>query len=298
VDTIWVQNALDSVHVIAQNQFCSATDTILYDIELFPNDSLKDPSDTICLLSNGAVVPKEIPNKFISNGYVYEWKDEDGVTYLNDPVFRIYKPGMYWVTISNGNRCPRKDSINIVAGSIPTYSLPVSDTLCSGEVFVLPPFPVNGVLDMDSISPDIYPIDTGYAVKGPALIYLRFNNSCGFSEVYTCKIITENCGRTIFFPGGFTPNSDGTNDTFQPKFFGYDLVQVRIVDRWGELVFDGTGTGSQEGPYPWDGPEWDGTYKNASPKVDVYKVFIVASYLGDDGIRYYDEKSGTFSLIK
>lgn len=47
---------------------------------------------------------------------------------------------------------------------------------------------------------------------------------------------------TFFFPTGFTPNGDGTNDEFRPKGFtrGYRNYQLRVWNRWGEPVYETT----------------------------------------------------------
>lgn len=48
------------------------------------------------------------------------------------------------------------------------------------------------------------------------------------------------------FPNVFSPNSDGVNEGFYPKFFDdMDMEILRIYNRWGELVY--------EGLTPWNG---------------------------------------------
>ena len=43
----------------------------------------------------------------------------------------------------------------------------------------------------------------------------------------------------VYVPNSFTPNGDGRNDIFKPKFQGsLQLYTLRIYDRWGDLVFE------------------------------------------------------------
>lgn len=48
-------------------------------------------------------------------------------------------------------------------------------------------------------------------------------------------VVGEDFG--IYVPNAFTPNGDGLNDLFQPKGFGVTKYELRIFDRWGELMF-------------------------------------------------------------
>jgi gliding motility-associated-like protein len=40
----------------------------------------------------------------------------------------------------------------------------------------------------------------------------------------------------IFIPNAFTPNNDGFNDAFNPKFFGIVKMELLIFNRWGDLI--------------------------------------------------------------
>lgn len=55
---------------------------------------------------------------------------------------------------------------------------------------------------------------------------------------------------TFYVPNAFTPDDDGTNDTWDPKgdFFEYESYNVQVFDRWGSLLWQ------------TDNPEveWDG----------------------------------------
>ena len=55
----------------------------------------------------------------------------------------------------------------------------------------------------------------------------------------------------LYVPNAFTPNSDGTNDTFGAKGDGIIEFNIQIFNRWGELVFESNDINKV----------WDGIYK-------------------------------------
>ncbi len=71
---------------------------------------------------------------------------------------------------------------------------------------------------------------------------------------------------SVYVPNAFTPNGDGINDSFSPVVMGADYYEFWIYNRWGELIFDSTTSGTP----------WDGTYKGQHVEQDVYvwKLFI------------------------
>ncbi|QJB37099.1 gliding motility-associated C-terminal domain-containing protein [Chitinophaga oryzae] len=72
----------------------------------------------------------------------------------------------------------------------------------------------------------------------------------------------RNC--LVVLPTAFTPNNDGQNDIFRPKV--YDDIhdyQLRVYDRWGNLVF------ASQTP----GTGWDGTFRGSPAGAQSY-VYI------------------------
>ena len=70
----------------------------------------------------------------------------------------------------------------------------------------------------------------------------------------------------LFVPNIFSPNDDGQNDVFKPRGtepFGYEL---RIYDRWGNLVF--TSTEIDEG--------WDGKFRDKPMNSGVFVYYILS----------------------
>ncbi|MGL4598585.1 MAG: gliding motility-associated C-terminal domain-containing protein, partial [Bacteroidia bacterium] len=68
----------------------------------------------------------------------------------------------------------------------------------------------------------------------------------------------------LYIPNTFTPNGNGTNDYFLPNGEGVVTFNMRIFDRWGELIFetDDMNTG------------WDGKRKGNIVQIDTY-VYVI-----------------------
>jgi gliding motility-associated-like protein len=87
------------------------------------------------------------------------------------------------------------------------------------------------------------------------------------------KDITVNviCNELNYFvPNTFSPNGDGSNDVFYPRGKGlYNIVSLRIFNRWGEQVFERRNFPSND---PASG--WNGLFKGKTAPAEVY-VYIL-----------------------
>jgi gliding motility-associated-like protein len=88
----------------------------------------------------------------------------------------------------------------------------------------------------------------------------------------------------LFHPSAFTPNGDGLNDIFKVVGKYTAIVEFKIFNRWGELLFLTTDLGQG----------WNGTYKgNAMPE----GTYVFRAYLTDLAGRT-SERSGTILLLR
>jgi gliding motility-associated-like protein len=88
---------------------------------------------------------------------------------------------------------------------------------------------------------------------------------------------------TLYVPNTFTPNADGKNETFGPGGLGIAWYDMKIFNRWGELVY------ATDNSQPWDG------YIQGEPaQQGVYAVLI--------NIRDYKRKrhnyTGTITILR
>jgi len=110
----------------------------------------------------------------------------------------------------------------------------------------------NGPVDLDKVrlTPGI-PSDPGLTMNPDGTITIAPSTRPGTYEYpYTiCEVLNpNNCASAVaivvveinklFVPNVFTPNGDGTNDTFELiGIENYDRVEVVIINRWGNEVY-------------------------------------------------------------
>ncbi|MFN4977606.1 MAG: PKD domain-containing protein [Bacteroidota bacterium] len=108
-------------------------------------------------------------------------------------------------------------------------------------------------------------------------------NSFGCSTSFMLPvqpIVTE----LLEIPNAFTPNNDGKNDIFLPKIFGIDDMNLKIYNRFGQLVF--------ESYNPSFG--WDGKFQGLPQPMDVYAFTLIVKFA--DGRT--ESKKGSVTLIR
>jgi gliding motility-associated-like protein len=173
--------------------------------------------------------------------------------------------GVYIVTATDVNRCTATDSIR-VSISTPTVELGNDITIyqngdgttinptitggISGGTFTWTPSQFLSCTDCRSplANPDI---TTTYN--------LTYTDGVGCSASDSIKILVEPIG-TVAFPTAFSPNGDGNNDIFSAIGTGAKQFNLKIFNRWGELIFENNNFSSG----------WDGTYKGVPQPLDVY----------------------------
>jgi gliding motility-associated-like protein len=97
--------------------------------------------------------------------------------------------------------------------------------------------------------------------------------------------------RPIYIPNVFSPNGDGLNDFFIA--FGGPaarrILQIKIFDRWGELVYDG-----RDLPLNEESLGWDGTFKGKVLNPAVFVYFAEIEFI--DGAKVIYE--GGVTILK
>ena len=79
-------------------------------------------------------------------------------------------------------------------------------------------------------------------------------NKYGCSDSDEVTIFVQCNGNQVFIPNTFTPNGDGENDVFYPHGNGItQVVNMRIYNRWGEVVFQKSHFQMNDKSAGWDG---------------------------------------------
>ena len=88
------------------------------------------------------------------------------------------------------------------------------------------------------------------------------------------KIDVEVCP-LIDIPNAFSPNGDGVNDQLKMEGFGVETVDLKIYNRWGELVFRTKDHTLQTG--------WNGIYKGEPQEIEVYFYKLQGTFKNGHG---------------
>lgn len=148
------------------------------------------------------------------------------------PVRTVTTAGTYAVTVSAG-ACVFTDTITVTVSPGPDFDLGPDRVLCTGEATTITiSLPEGGSLIWEDGS--TLPSRT---ISGNRVLQATLTTACGTASD-TLNVITEECPEGIYLPNSFTPDNDGTNDTFLPV---YDprvwQVTYSIHDRWGRAIF-------------------------------------------------------------
>jgi gliding motility-associated-like protein len=102
--------------------------------------------------------------------------------------------------------------------------------------------------------------DSGrYEIK---LLTTTFNGTRKDSMIQ--EIVIEQ-PKLVYIPNSFTPNEDGVNDVFKIESEGVVSLEMRIYDRWGNLVF-----------YTNDKDKgWDGKFNGQLVPLDSYVYLVI-----------------------
>jgi gliding motility-associated-like protein len=98
-----------------------------------------------------------------------------------------------------------------------------------------------------------------YVKAGTYLVQLKLKDLSDCIVSFSKEIVINDYYLT--FPTVFSPNQDGVNDYFYPKFLHISAIHVIIMNKWGELVYESKDI---------DAKGWDGLYKGEKATIGNY----------------------------
>lgn len=114
---------------------------------------------------------------------------------------------------------------------------------------------------------------------------VRVSNDIGCFDTDSIRVHVFKLKPDLYVPNAFTPNGDGNNDIFKPIPIGMKSVDIfRVYNRWGQLLYSGTGNGAG----------WDGTFGGKGQETATYVWYA-------EGVDYLNNKikrKGTVVLIR
>lgn len=242
-----------------------------------------DNSAIYCLDNNPITLTTFNPN----GNYTYEWKDDNGQVVSNLPYAEVVSGGNYTVVATSGFGCESFPvSFTVVESAIANIGL---DDVTIVELTNNNSITINndnnnlGIGDyefaLDNINGPYQ--DQPYFDRvgaGSHMIYVKDKNLCGIAELEVF---------ILGFPKFFTPNNDGSNDTWQIKGLGSDYANTSVVsiyDRYGKLIKQ---LNAKNGA-------WDGTFNGQ--KLAASDYWFVAQLVEVTGeVRLF---RGHFSLVR
>jgi gliding motility-associated-like protein len=123
-----------------------------------------------------------------------------------------------------------------------------------------------------------------YNLEGNYVItqYIINMFGCTDSASRMVKVLPEH---RFWMPNVFTPDQNGLNDTFGPTLIGVSHYELRIYDRWGELVFSSAD--------PLAG--WDGRFRGGECPQGVYVYLLTFKDVVEGSL---EERAGHVTLLR
>jgi gliding motility-associated-like protein len=115
----------------------------------------------------------------------------------------------------------------------------------------------------------------------PVVLMVQNSQGCSDTIIKVVKVLED---FAVYVPNAFTPNRDGNNEQFMPVFRGMQQFNLRVFNRWGELLFESSNTANG----------WDGSYRGKECKNDVYTYQLEAVSQSGERKQY----NGTVTLYR
>lgn len=226
-----------TITLVVTDTACGGADTLSLPVNLNADLAVELGPDTMICAGEEALLTASAP------GATFTWS-----TGQTSPVISAGE-GTYWVVAEIGG-CTGSDTISI--NTLVPVAIGSPAPICSGDsAWVQLP------TDWSAIQWSTG--DTSVAVFfSEAGVYDYVATTAdGCPAAGTIALVVNDADAQLYAPNAFTPNGDGINDVFAVVGSAED-AHLAVFDRWGELIFNG------------EIMTWDGSYKGAAPKEDVY----------------------------
>jgi gliding motility-associated-like protein len=204
----------------------------------------------------------------------------------DDEVVNVTSTGVYSVVATGIEGCTDSDLINITFTPLPNVDAG-QDALGNCEDGIeldgtatgnFSWSPTEGLSNPNILNPIATPVtSTVYTLTS------NVNGCIATDEV----IVVANCG-FIIIPNVFTPNGDSDNEEFEIFNFGIPEYEIKIYNRWGDLMFESTNSNKH-----WDGQQ------NSTPAAEgTYYYTLIANDANGNSLIQENQKSGTLQLLR
>lgn len=105
---------------------------------------------------------------------------------------------------------------------------------------------------------------SSYSAITSGIYWVEITTQCAV-KLDTINIqFTDDCINNIFVPTAFSPDEDGTNDVFEIKGMNLKNLDVKIFDRWGNMIYSSSSASIS----------WDGKKDNIPVSSGIYKCLV------------------------
>lgn len=209
-----------------------------------------------------------------NNQEFYLWSDNS-----TDSKISIDTEGKHWVEISN--KCATvSDTLNIRVSPYPLVDIGPDSSLCGDFELELDAGNVGMRYLWEPYGETTQKINA--TEQRVYRVTVTSDDDCSSSDEME---ITGDCISHYYVPSAFSPNNDGRNETFKPSLINYEKYEMKIYNRWGELLF--TSNDPKQG--------WDGTYKGDIVQQGVY--LYVITFVSTEDLQHQNI-SGVLNLLR
>jgi gliding motility-associated-like protein len=194
---------------------------------------------------------------------------------------RLNKSGTYYLTLKTTRGCDSVVLYHLKVLKSPAHLVASPDT-CLEHSFSVQ-LSATGGYDGYTWNESYTTTDSTYSVHLPGNYSVSVANMCG-SKTDSINVY-DHCDFPIYFPSAFTPNGDHLNDELRvPPENRNKLIQLKVYNRWGQLVFSTNIIGKG----------WDGNLNGAPQPSGVYTYYLEMQGLSGHPLN----QKGTVVLIR
>ncbi len=204
----------------------------------------------------------------------------------DEEIINVTTTGFYSVVATGIEGCTDSDLINITFTPLPNVDAGIDvladcengtelDGTAQGSFSWSP---AEGLSNPNILNPIATPVaSTVYTLTS------NINGCIATDEV----IVVANCG-FIIIPNVFTPNGDSDNEEFEIFNFGIPEYEIKIYNRWGDLMFESTNSNKH----------WDGQQNSIPAAEGTYYYTLIANDANGNSLIQESQKSGTLQLLR
>jgi gliding motility-associated-like protein len=254
LNVVWEAHGVYDVTLTVTANGC--VDSIAWPVEV-----IQDP--TINFSGGGTGCPPFLVHfnnqSFTATTASYLWSFGDGGTSTQANPQHIYEfPGVFDVTLTmiTGGGCQQNLTMTS-NNAVTSHPLPLAGLdIEPNTVDILEPN--ISITDLsqgaischyyfgDGVTSDDCNPEHSYQSAGYFDVVQTVTNEFGCTATGFGQVLVE--GTLFYAPNAFTPDQDGVNDVWLPRVTGYTAYDLRVFNRWGEVIFFTT-----DGNEPWIG---------------------------------------------